>query len=1187
MGRPFLRKSTQFQFGTSSNLAETLFRQFLWDLGLDSAHCFWPVRYCFAGFAISAGYAGNTKNITALIKQGCSVRVAKETENCPMNNRLRNNHPKLQIPNWLRPIAAGCCVGVFALAIPGSAQSQDMRIDNLPSGKQSAAGVASMRMLSESTYRLTRLNCRQFETALVESWLSDPQAESLDGGNKIRVYFPDCPQSASMVIDRQSQMLSFEGPAEMVDDWMAAVSAIDRNGMAVDGSTVRIVGLNNLAPATVQQVAYLVGTPQEPKKQDDDIQLPMPLKQQPGQQPPQIITRIDESQDTQDQGQALSGNVQIQVFEDANLIVLTGKKEDVAIVERAIRDIYKTAGVLQPKIERVPLANSEPAATATQVQQVYDAIYSSNQGPASITPIQEPKGLLVIGREEAVKTIKDIIAQYDVQGTDKTIGFRSFPLKYISAEDAKQRVDEYFGQAPQTPLSQPSSPLPVVTIADYRSNQLVVKASQNYIEQVAELLKTLDVESVAEGSEKVIKVFKLRNTVASDIAVVLQDALNGQQPNAGRGYNPNQQANQLGQQNQIQQTTPGRSSLAASSLQLRTLDREGNTVRSGILFDVRVSADASSNSLIVTGPASSMTLIETVIERLDQIPNADTQIKVFQILNGDAQTLLTMLQNLFASTTQAGGGGQQLGQQGGATGLSQLPLQNASATDGQTLVNLRLAIDQRTNSIIVSGPVGDLDVVEALLTRLDEDDMNLRKTVVYRLSNAPVLDVADAVNLWIDERQTLTTADPSYVNQIIQSRRQIIVTPEVVSNSLLVSATPQFMDEVLGIIRALDRRPPIIKVKVLIAEVNLSMLEEFGIEMGVQDSLLFDRGLGVVGFPFNQAGLGNGTGAGSIATRELLAGQGLSNLAVGRINNDLGYGGLVLSAGNESINLLLRALKNKSCLRVLSTPTITTIENQQGRVQVGARAPYVTQVNQTNFGLSNTVTLQDVGIILQVTPRVSPDGMIVMYVDATKSQLGDEADGVAIFVNNDGVAVRQPQILTTNAQTTIMARSGQTVAFAGLVQETKTKSERGTPILSDLPLIGPFFRFQSESANRNELLIIMTPYIVDSDQDLDSHNHEDTDRMHWCLADVAEIYGSTNFDQPPHYSTPEIFYPDRDPSGLDPQTPEQPPLEQNGASDNAPARLLPSHEQNQSSANGAPRRASGPFTFRTNSSDNN
>ncbi|MFM7741519.1 MAG: secretin N-terminal domain-containing protein, partial [Planctomycetota bacterium] len=570
-----------------------------------------------------------------------------------------------------------------------------------------------------------------------------------------------------------------------------------------------------------------------------------------------------------------------------------------------------------------------------------------------------------------------------------------------------------------------------------------------------------------------------------------------------------------------------------------TLDRAGNQIKSGILFDVRFNADNSSNSLVITAPTTSMPLIETLIDQLDQIPNAETQIKVFQILNGDAQTLLTMLQTLFASTQQAGGG--QFGGVGAQGGLGQLPLQNAAASEGQTLVNLRLAIDTRTNSIIVSGPIGDLQVVEDLLTRLDEADLNQRRIVVYRLSNNAVLDVADALNTWLADRETLITSDPSYVNQIVQNRYRITVTPEVVSNSLIISATPQFMPEVLGTIKALDRRPPVVKVKLLIAEVNLSMLEEFGIEMGVQDSVSFIRGLdfanssNYIGYPFNQSATGNANNVDSLKTRELLAGQGLSNLGVGRINSDLGYGGLVLSAGNESINLLLRALQNKSCVRVLSKPEIYTIENQQGRIQVGARAPYVTGVTQTNFGIQNTVTLQDVGIIVDVTPRVSPDGMIVMKVDATKSRLGPEEDGVVIFVPETGDPLRQPQILITTAQTTIMSRSGQTVAFAGLVTEDKAKIRRQPPILGDIPLIGPLFRYESEDSARTELLILMTPYIVDGEQDLEAHNAESMDRMHWCLCDVSEIYGDTRYEQPPHYTSPEIFYPDQDPAGMQPQ----------------------------------------------------
>jgi general secretion pathway protein D len=1085
-------------------------------------------------------------------------------------NKLDRNQPRKQNMVWQKVgLACGTALTWALGNLPISAQ--EVKFDNLPANQPAAAapaapsllspvqpvsynqpaadgamlGTATVRLPASSRYQLRWLNCEQFEKALVECWMTSPLAEAVDGGRSIRVWIPGSPENASMLIDRVNRSVAFEGSANQTASWQAAVMAIDSMSYAQGKQSLRVMELNKLSPSLVRQVAYVASGPQDQQpalpgqpQQPEQVQRALPLNPQAGGQMPQIVTQTDQ---TGQVGQTLGGNVSIQVFEEANLIILTGDKDDVAVVEKAIRDIYQTAGGLQPKIERIPISNSDPTSTATTVQAVYDAIYANAQGSASITAVQEPRGLLVIAREDAIKTIKDIVAQYDVEATEKTITFRAFQLKYMSSDDAKQRVDEYFGQAPQTPLATPLSALPVVTIADYRSNQLIVKASKNYIDQVEELLAKLDTEET--GSVKAVRIFKLRNTVASDIALVLQNSLNGQQPNAGVGFAGNQQGgfggNQGFQQNNTQ-TTPGRSSVGSSSLQLMTLDRAGNQIKSGILFDVRVNADNSSNSLVITAPTASMALIETLIDQLDQIPNAETQIKVFQILNGDAQTLLTMLQTLFASTQQAGGG--QFGGGGIAQGgLGQLPLQNAAASEGQTLVNLRLAIDTRTNSIIVSGPVGDLQVVEDLLTRLDEADLNQRRIVVYRLSNNAVLDVADALNTWLADRETLITSDPSYVNQIVQNRYRITVTPEVVSNSLIISATPQFMPEVLGTIKALDRRPPVVKVKLLIAEVNLSMLEEFGLEMGVQDSVSFIRGLdfanstNYIGYPFNQQTTGNASNADSLKTRELLAGQGLSNLGVGRINSDLGYGGLVLSAGNESINLLLRALQNKSCIRVLSKPEIFTIENQQGRIQVGARAPYVTGVTQTNFGIQNTVTLQDVGIIVDVTPRVSPDGMIVMKVDATKSRLGPEEDGVVIFVPETGDPLRQPQILITTAQTTIMSRSGQTVAFAGLVTEDKAKVRRQPPILGDIPLIGPLFRYESEDSARTELLILMTPYIVDGEQDLEAHNAESMDRMHWCLCDVSEIYGDTRYEQPPHYTSPEIFYPDQDPAGMNPQ----------------------------------------------------
>ncbi|MEZ6092817.1 MAG: hypothetical protein R3C03_01070 [Pirellulaceae bacterium] len=116
-----------------------------------------------------------------------------------------------------------------------------------------------------------------------------------------------------------------------------------------------------------------------------------------------------------------------------------------------------------------------------------------------------------------------------------------------------------------------------------------------------------------------------------------------------------------------------------------------------------------------------------------------------------------------------------------------------------------------------------------------------------------------------------------------------------------------------------------------------------------------------------------------------------------------------------------------------------------------------------------------------------------------------------------------------------MARSGQTVVLSGLIQEETTKFQRGVPVLSNLPLLGPLFRFEGEENVRKELLIVLTPYLVDSEEDLEGVNSDEMDRMHWCVDDVREVYGNTALDPNPFYTSPKTYYPDLDPYGNTPE----------------------------------------------------
>lgn len=867
----------------------------------------------------------------------------------------------------------------------------------------------------------------------------------------------------------------------------------------------------------------------------------VPATQEEGQEELQIV-------EIEDPG--LDGQVKIQVIPEMNAIALIGSPEDVAKVRQMIEKIIKTAGESQPNSEIYNLTYVDSTTLKQTLDTVYEAGYEANNGPAEIIAISNPNSLFVVAQQPAQDIISGLIEKLDTESpdTDETLGYQIFRLKFISAQDAALRLQGYFRQAPED-LTQNSQPLtpddwiaafegPVSFVIDYRSNSLIVKGNQRVLRSAERLIGELDIDE--SDATHVVRFFQLYNAAATDVAVILQQAVNG-------GFQGAPQVNSPGSQNlntnNFQNNATGfgaqgqQSNLPVTALQMTVVGENGRLVKSGILLEVRFNADINSNQIMVTGPQKSMDLVEALIKQLDRIPDAETQIKVFTILNGDANELLTTLQTIFGSDQTQGG--NQFGNQAGTTQtLAQLPLQTSSQSEGGSLINLRFAVDTRTNSILASGPAGDLQLIEDLLNRLDEADLSNRVNRIYRLSNAPAEDVSTAISQWLEDRQSVFDTDPAAANDFVSARRQVVVVPELVSNTLIISATPAYFEELILLIEELDRRPPMVKIKVLIAEVNLNKLSEFGVEVGIQDSLLFDRGLGVVGFPFNQSAIGNNNDALSLATREILAAQGLSNLGIGRTNGDTGYGGLVLSAGNESINILMRALQDRAIARVLSTPDIMTVDNLQGRIQVGQQVARVSGASQTNVNGAVTTTVEnvDVGVILEVTPRVSPDGMIIMSVDAINSSLGSEADGVPVFANDNQV-IRSPPINITQAQTTIMARSGQTVAFSGLIQDRVAEAKRGTPILSDLPVLGPLFSFESEEHTRSELLIVLTPYLIDSDSRLEASNQMSYSRMHWCEDDVATVYGGIHGYDPETVSdsVPVTFYPDQDPTAENPR----------------------------------------------------
>jgi type II secretion system protein D len=536
-----------------------------------------------------------------------------------------------------------------------------------------------------------------------------------------------------------------------------------------------------------------------------------------------------------------------------------------------------------------------------------------------------------------------------------------------------------------------------------------------------------------------------------------------------------------------------------------------------------VVADIRTNFLIVRAAPRDMAEIAALVQSIDR-PGQAATLKVFTIRNGDANTLVTMLRALFGTPEDAA----------------------AEAAGGLTqggVVRMQFSVDPRTNSIIAAGSADDLIVVESILLRLDQGDIRERVTVVYRLNNASAFDVAQALNNWLLGRQTAQEQAAITVSPFEQIEQEVIIVPELATNSLIVSATPRYYEEVRKVIAQLDERPPMVIIQVLIAEVRLNDTDEFGVELGLQDSLLFDRSLidptnfltltdttqtstdqgivtsttqrivnapGLPGFNFNNQPLGNNLSTAALATASQVAAQGLSSFSVNRINNDLGFGGFVFSASSNSVNILLRALQENRRLEILSRPQLMAMDGQQGQIQVGQNVPRIlaTAVDPL-AGTVNSITYEPVGLILQVLPRISPDGLVVMQITAQKSEVGPEAEGIPISISPQGQVLRAPRIEITQALTTVSALSGQTVVLGGLLQTRKFDVHRRVPLISDIPLIGDLFRYDSVAEERRELLIILTPRIVYGKLDADLVKQIESSRMSWILADVVNVHGES------------------------------------------------------------------------------
>ena len=276
-----------------------------------------------------------------------------------------------------------------------------------------------------------------------------------------------------------------------------------------------------------------------------------------------------------------------------------------------------------------------------------------------------------------------------------------------------------------------------------------------------------------------------------------------------------------------------------------------------------------------------------------------------------------------------------------------------------------------------------------------------------------------------------------------------------ISNSLIILATPtdySFIEETL---KKIDTMPRQVVIEGLIAQVSLTDNLSLGFSWTLRTDLNIKNLIGDVTSLPDGAALSNS------------AGQGFT---------------FVASDPKGIVKAKLTAALLSSKGKVLAAPHILVLDNREARIQVGSQVPLATSsttyvsgtTTESTIPTTSTIQYKDIGIILKVKPQINDSGLVSIELTQEVSSIGKPATIAGQAYSS---------IEKTETTTNLIAQDGETIIIGGLIREDIRKEKDGIPFLSKIPLIGNLFSFTSDSTDRTELIILLTPHVIKNEKD--------------------------------------------------------------------------------------------------------
>ncbi|MEO1344226.1 MAG: secretin N-terminal domain-containing protein [Pseudomonadota bacterium] len=355
-----------------------------------------------------------------------------------------------------------------------------------------------------------------------------------------------------------------------------------------------------------------------------------------------------------------------------------------------------------------------------------------------------------------------------------------------------------------------------------------------------------------------------------------------------------------------------------------------------------------------------------------------------------------------------------------------------------------ISADRRANSIIISGSSEFRSRVRGVVAKLDTPQRRSVSRVVT-LSFAEAEPLADVI------RQSLPT--PGVEGAAVA----VTVVAEPQTNSILINAPADQIDSIAQSVRALDRKPAQVLIEAVIFEISSDDFSDLSVQFG---GILDDAIGGGTSFSLD--------GRSSLITL-------VSSAVAGNITSP-GNGGAI-GALDDDFAGLLTAIASESTTRLLSTPAVLTLNNQEAEIVVAQNVPFVTGSFATVGDSAipdqpfQTIERRDVGLTLKVRPQITEDNLVRMAISQEVSNLtGAAAQAGEITVRRN---------LTSN----VLVGNGRVIMLGGLMEENAQSNNQRVPGLSNVPLVGGLFRGRNVRDGQSVLLVMLRPRVLRSDRE--------------------------------------------------------------------------------------------------------